>query len=185
MYKTAIEYYKELSDKSIEYSYYQGPQRPVQHIKESYIDPVETVDPVDPVDPVKKTGCPHITWKTSKHSSLSDPKVWGPAFWFTLHNGADKYPESASPIVKSRMKSYILGIPIMLPCAVCQIHATNHIEKNKNKLDDICYGRKNLFKFFVDFHNIVNKRYNKPIVSVEEAYKIYGGGANVSVMSFS
>ena len=27
-------------------------------------------------------------------------------------------------------------------------------------------GREKLFAFFVDFHNIVNKRYNKPIVSV-------------------
>ena len=71
----------------------------------------------------------------------------------------------------------------MLPCAVCQVHATNHIEKNKEHLDDICSGRDKLFKFFVDFHNIVNKRYNKRIVSVEEAKRMYNGGIEVSTMT--
>ena len=126
---------------------------------------------------------PTVKWETKNYSNLSDPKVWGPAFWFMLHTGAVKYPKLASPIIADKMKSYIIGIPTMLPCVVCQTHATNHIEKNMCNLDDICSGRENLFKFFVDFHNIVNKRYNKPIVSVEDAYKMYDGGINVNTMS--
>ena len=73
----------------------------------------------------------------------------------------------------------------MLPCEVCQGHANNHIQKHKANLDTITNGRENLFKFFVDFHNIVNKRYNKPIISVKDAYKLYNNGANVNTMVIS
>jgi hypothetical protein len=210
MYKTAAEYYKEQpNEKKIKYSYYQGPQNTTlkedningtcnsQTItKDAYKNPEnftcnsqtttkETCNSQTNIKETYKNPDKNITWKTSNYSNLHDPKSWGPAFWFSLHNGADKYPESASPIVKSRMKSYILGIPIMLPCIKCQIHANEHIELNKKDLDDICSGRKKLFKFFVDFHNKVNKMYNKPIVSVEDAYKMYNGGVNVSVMGFN
>jgi len=171
-YKTAIEYYKNPIKRSINYSQYRGPVQHTQHVKESYIEPVNVV-------------IPQIKWEKVEYTHMSDPEVWGPAFWFTLHNGAAKYPISASPITKNRMKSYILGIPFVLPCEACKIHATNHIEKNKNNLDDICSGMKKLFKFFVDFHNIVNKRYNKPIVSLEDAHKMYSGGIGVSTMTIN
>ena len=103
----------------------------------------------------------------------NDPRKWGPPFWYTLHNGAFHYPENASKLYIERMKNFILGIPVMLPCEKCKNHATVFIEQNKSKLNDICSGRKSLFNFFVDFHNKVNSRYDKPILSYEEAYNIY------------
>ena len=103
----------------------------------------------------------------------NNPVIWGPPFWYTLHNGAFHYPKHASPLYSERMKNFILGLPIMVPCVVCKEHATAFIEKHRNKLNDICSNRDDLFKFFVDFHNQVNKRYNKPILSYEDAYSIY------------
>ena len=103
----------------------------------------------------------------------NNPVLWGPPFWYTLHNGAYHYPEHASPLHSERMKNFIIGIPIMVPCVTCKEHATAFIEKNRPKLNDICSSRDSLFKFFVDFHNQVNKRYKKPIISYEEAYSIY------------
>jgi hypothetical protein len=178
MYKTAIEYYQEPLDQTVKYSYYQGPVK--QHIqtKETFVP--EKLEPSVRNNPP----VPRMKWETKHYTNMSDPNVWGPALWFTLHNGSSKYPISAAPIVKDRMKAYILGIPLMLPCIACKIHAINHIEKNKDKLDDICSGRKKLFEFFVDFHNIVNKRYNKPIVSIEEAYKMYNQGVDVNILSY-
>ena len=82
------------------------------------------------------------------------------------------------------MKGFILGLPYMIPCEKCQFHANNHIMKVKHKLNEICSGRDNLFSFFVDFHNIVNQRYNKPIVSLNDAYKIYNGPVTVSKLSY-
>lgn len=103
----------------------------------------------------------------------TNPSVWGPPFWFTLHNGALNYPSLANPLYIERMKNFILGIPVMLPCHTCKDHAISFIEYHKDQLDYICAGRDKLFKFFVDFHNQVNVRHKKPVMSYEDAYKLY------------
>jgi hypothetical protein len=125
-----------------------------------------------------------INWDIKEYKSTSQPDIFGPSFWFTLHNGASRYPIDASKYCQQRMKSFIIGLPIMIPCSNCQEHAHNFIEKNKDQLDDICSGRTKLFNFFVDFHNKVNERYNKPIVSYDDAYKMYTGPGRVNTMSY-
>jgi len=108
-----------------------------------------------------------------KYTGSTNQEVWGPLFWFTLHNGAARYPLRASPITKERMKGFILGIPVMVPCNDCSEHAVAFIEGSYHVLDDICSGRMKLFNFFVDFHNRVNNRYNKPLMGYDEAYALY------------
>lgn len=108
-----------------------------------------------------------------KKQSTSDPKVWGPSFWYTLHVSAAHYPIEASPIVRDRMKNRILAIPYEIPCSGCRPHAIDFIEKNRNNLDRIVSGRHELGKFYVDFHNKVNERYGKPIWTYEQAYAKY------------
>lgn len=105
--------------------------------------------------------------------SQSDPKVWGPKYWYTFHMAAANYPIDASPITAKRMKGFLMAIPYILPCEACRIHASAYIEKHFDKMDDIVSGREKLFRFFVDMHNMVNARLNKPILSYEEAFKIY------------
>ena len=105
----------------------------------------------------------------------SDPKVWGPYFWYTLHVSAAHYPLNPSSIVRERMKQRILAIPYEVPCETCRPHASAFIEANRDRLDQIVSSRENLSRFYVDFHNQVNKRYNKPIWTYEQAMKRYGG----------
>jgi len=111
----------------------------------------------------------------NKLSNLTNrsPEVWGPHFWFTLHNGALNYPSLANPLCIERMKNFIIGIPVMIPCETCKEHATAYIESNKDYLDYICASRDKLFKFFVDFHNYVNIRLKKPEMSYDDAYRLY------------
>jgi hypothetical protein len=183
MYKTAIEYYQEPVRNHINYSQYNGP---VKHVKEKFVQVQEQVQgQAQEQGQAKQTKQSHMKWQTNHYSNMSDPRVWGPAFWFTLHNGSSKYPIDASPFTKERMMGYIKGMPFMLPCTACKGHAITHINENKDNLDDICSGREKLFKFLVDFHNTVNKRHGKRIVSVEEAYKIYDGGIGVSTLTYS
>ena len=126
----------------------------------------------------------NVSWNTKKVlSNTSDPEIWGPSFWFTVHNGASKYPIKASPLTKERTKNFLLGLPVWIPCESCKEHCTAYIENNYSNMDYICDGRENLFNFLVDFHNIVNKRYKKPIMSHEDARKLYIG--NVRVLSYS
>ena len=153
----------------IQYHEYHGPQS-------KFVDTVDTVDVIsDTVDVISDTVdvMSDTVDDTDMSINTSDPAVWGPSFWFTLHNGASKYPISASKIQIERMKGFILGIPLMLPCISCKVHASNYIEEVKSKLDYICGSRDNLFKWLVDFHNAVNRRQNKQLISYEDAYKIY------------
>ena len=124
-----------------------------------------------------------LKWSNGTYKT-KDPSVWGPAFWFTLHNSAAHYPENASAICKERSKGFILGIPYMVPCFSCSEHARAFIDKYKNSLDVVTSSRKNFFDFFVKFHNYVNVRYGKKEMSYEDAYKMYNGGINVSKLSY-
>jgi len=126
-----------------------------------------------------------MKWETVKGVPLGDPEVWGPSFWFTLHNGAAHYPRRASPLFAERMKGFIMGIPVMVPCEKCADHATAHIEANWHRLDEIVSGREELFKFFWEFHNKVNRRYNKPEMSLEDAWKLYTGRMEVQKMKYN
>jgi hypothetical protein len=195
MYKTSNECYQGTIIKPINYNVYKGPISSLvnqvvnqvdNQVDNQVVNPV--VNPVFDVEKSKENETPvkqlHMKWKTSKYTRLSDPNIWGPAFWFILHNGSSKYPISATPFAIDRMKGFIKGIPIMLPCPACKYHAICHIQDNLHNLDDICSGRDKLFAFFVDFHNIVNKRYGKPSVSVEEAYKSYNEGIEVSTLTY-
>lgn len=109
--------------------------------------------------------------KTGKN--FTNPDVWGRPMWFTLHNGANYYPEKASQSVAEKMKGFIHGIPYIVPCQKCSIHAREFVNKHEKYMDVICEGKRNLFNFFVDFHNAVNKRHGKKCMSYKEASDLY------------
>lgn len=125
-----------------------------------------------------------MVWKGEHIHNTADPKVWGPAFWFSLHSSAVHYPVHASPIVKERMKGRILAIPYEIPCGGCRPHASAFVEQHRDNLNHIVSGRHALGKFYVDFHNKVNLRYNKPIWTYDQAYKYYSKGANISYLQY-
>ena len=120
-----------------------------------------------------------------KDINSSSPEVWGPGFWFSLHNGALKYPTEPSPLWKERMKNFIIGIPVMLPCEKCSYHASAYIESQYPNLDEIVKNKDNLFTFFCNFHNIVNERLNKPTMSVKNAYELYSNNFNVTKLKMN
>lgn len=116
-----------------------------------------------------------ISW-SNKSKPLSSPESFGPAVWFGLHNATAHLPQEVSPISLMRLKNYIDGIPDMLvPCASCSEHARDYIESHKQLIDSLKTGD-DFFKFFVDFHNFVNERLGKPIMSLDAAKKLYKGG---------
>lgn len=127
----------------------------------------------------------NMNYGTQKVSNTTDPNVWGPAFWFSIHNGAIHYPVKASPVARERMKGFIKGLSYILPCKVCSNHASSFIESNKSNLDDIVGGRDKLFNFFVDFHNHVNKNYGKEEMTYDHARKLYSQDAKVTFLKYN
>ena len=125
-----------------------------------------------------------IQYKTLPKANPGNPEVWGPAFWLTLHNGALHYPKNASPFWTSRMKAFIEGIPILLPCERCSDHACAYIESQRHNLDQVVKNKKNLFEFFVKFHNFVNEKEGKPQITLAQAKKMYGGKSDVLTVEY-
>lgn len=125
-----------------------------------------------------------LKWE-SVYADMKSPKVWGPSQWFTYHNAANNYPDEPSPITKEKMKNIIIGIPVLLPCVTCKEHATAYIESRLSELDNIVSNKENLFNFFVDFHNQVNKRYNKKIYTYDEAKKLYSKTVKINTLTYS
>jgi hypothetical protein len=102
----------------------------------------------------------------------NNPDIFGPSFWFTLHNGAIHYPIRPSLNTRQSMKTLIYNLPILVPCLNCRDHFINYIQNSD--LDYIVSSKETLFKFWVDIHNHVNKRYNRPEMTLLEAKRLYG-----------
>ena len=113
-------------------------------------------------------------WNNMKTQNTTNPKEWGPQFWFILHNAAAHYPDVASPICANRVKGFILGIPYMLPCQSCSEDANSFIHSYSDKqLEEICSSKETIFEFFRKFHNYVNTKTGKPEISKEHAQTLY------------
>jgi hypothetical protein len=100
------------------------------------------------------------------------PEVWGPPFWKFMHITAEQYPENPDKTLADHMYKFIKSIPYVLPCKECSIHAHEFIDKYPG-LDKVVRDKTLLFRFFVDFHNQVNKRKVKKIYTYEEARELY------------
>lgn len=101
-----------------------------------------------------------------------DPSVFGPPMWFTFHNGAILYPKRPTDYVKNGMKQFLSNIPLVIPCLGCKEHMYDLL--SRTNLDEVVSSRESLFKFWVDAHNYVNKRYGKRQMSLAEAKILYG-----------
>ena len=64
----------------------------------------ESTSPNNPVNILE------MTFENVKDMNTSNPNIWGPPLWFTLHNTAIKYPVIASPLYNSNMKNFINSI---------------------------------------------------------------------------
>lgn len=143
--------------------------------------------PPQPLQPpiIKEDENLTIVWEEKTFTNASDPEVFGPALWFSLHNASTKYPEKASPIAIEKMKGVIIGLPMLVPCDNCFNHCTSFVESKWEQLDEICSTRENLFNFFVDFHNKVNQRHGKPLMSYEDAWKLYTSPIKIMKMKYA
>lgn len=100
-----------------------------------------------------------------------DPSIWGPHYWATLHFIASTYDNNPNLSIRTTMKTFIKTLPVLLPCKECQDHAFNFIKTAT--LDKVVASRKELFTFFFNFHNSVNQRLKKPLMTLKDALKMY------------
>lgn len=109
---------------------------------------------------------------SSSSTSSYEPSKFGPAFWFTLHNGSTTYPENPTSVVMYGMQQLLINLPFLIPCVKCREHYFEYI-KNIN-LETVTASKIGLFSFMVDLHNHINAMNGKHQMSLDLAKAIYG-----------
>lgn len=120
---------------------------------------------------------PGATGVLSNYQDNTDPKYVGPGTWSVIHQrayDARTHKEQLEYIVLMK------GICYRFPCHVCRGHCTTYIKNHplEEYLDimveidgqHIAIG---MFVWSWKFHNAVNARLKKPIMSWETAYNLY------------
>lgn len=95
--------------------------------------------------------------------------VWGPKIWNHIHQLAINYPHNPTPLDARNVLKKIWHSLSNLPCEECRLHATSYYLKN-SPLTQNTYSLQN---WVWTFHNNVNKRLGKRIVSYEEYQQMY------------
>jgi len=98
------------------------------------------------------------------------PNQWGPPTWTMFHTFIEKIKEDSFKEIGPQLFSHIFRICGYLPCPDCSKHATAFLSKVPSKALSTKMEMKNTFYVF---HNVVNKRKNKPLHNYEnmEKYK--------------
>jgi hypothetical protein len=99
------------------------------------------------------------------------PNVWGPPIWTFFHTLAEKINEESFHAIFPILFDYIRRICTVLPCPECSQHAGIFLAK----VNPAGVRNKNDFRnIMCIFHNIVNKRKNKPCFDPNNLTTTYG-----------
>lgn len=114
---------------------------------------------------------PHIT--KDKPINKEKNMEWGAAIWYFFHILAEKVKKDDFKLIKQELFNMVTNICSNLPCPDC----SNHAKKYVSNIDINAIKTKEDFKImFLDFHNYVNKRKNKPIFTYDELNEKYSKG---------
>ena len=89
-----------------------------------------------------------------------ETKYWGRAFWTSMFSVALTYPRNPKYNDILHYKQYFISLKYVLPCHKCKKNYT--IKLKKHSLDNaLKIGRKELFKWVLNIHNLVAKDLGK------------------------
>jgi hypothetical protein len=99
------------------------------------------------------------------------PQTWGPFFWHTMHLVALGYSNQPSYAEKKAAKEFYESLVHLIPCPTCKLHYADNLKvlPISPSLDN----RRDLFKWTVDMHNMVNKQLGKPEYTESDAIAFY------------
>ena len=96
---------------------------------------------------------------------MASIQVWGPIVWTFFHVLAQKVKDENFSIIKVPLFEWIKSICKTLPCPDCSQHATFILN---NVLIEKITTKQDFCGFLWTFHNIVNKRKQKPLFNISE-----------------
>jgi hypothetical protein len=103
---------------------------------------------------------------------FADIQRIGPGIWYVIHLQAAR---ATTPELQNAFISNTIALANNFKCQKCKVHFLKYIEKFPlqqwtQPLPNTIPG---LFAWTVNFHNEVNRFLKKPIMAIEDAYKIY------------
>lgn len=103
---------------------------------------------------------------------MSPIGLWGPEIWNFFHTMAEKIKEDDFITLGPQLFYHIKRICSHLPCPACSEHAKRFF---KNAPPNAFSTKKGLKEGLFVFHNVVNRRKQKPIQSLEllDQYKTH------------
>lgn len=99
------------------------------------------------------------------------PSTWGPFFWHTMHLVALGYPNEPTYAEKRAAKEFFESFTHLIPCPTCKIHYADHLKEMP--ITPSLDNRKDLFRWTVDMHNLVNKDLGKPQYTEVDSIAFY------------
>ena len=118
----------------------------------------------------KKTNIPY-DFSILEDEDKFDPEVWGPHYWIFLHTVSYTYPLHPTAVTKRKYYDLINNFSLFIP--------NQKIGNDFNKLLDnfpvtpYLVNRDSFIRWVHFIHNQINKKLNKPEISLQEALKIY------------
>lgn len=108
------------------------------------------------------------------------PHVWGPHGWKFMHAVALAYPENPSAEEKKAAFQFFTSLEYMLPCESCKQNFRKEIAAMP--VIPALESKQTLNEWLTTFHNSVNKRLNKTIMSPEQVLEYVFSDANSKVV---
>ena len=100
-------------------------------------------------------------------------KLWGPAFWRTMHCATFRYPVKPTAEERRRMLLFMQVIAYMIPCGECGAHYVDTLNAGLPLDDEALASRDALTRWLVKVHNAVNARLGKPQLSYSAVERYY------------
>ena len=100
-----------------------------------------------------------------------DPTVWGPSYWFFLHNVAFNYPTHPTTIQKKIHYRLIHNFHEFLPSKSIATTFVKMLEKYP--VTPYLDTQKDFIKWMHFIHNKINIRLDKPTITLQEHYDQY------------
>lgn len=113
----------------------------------------------------------NTTANTPITTDINPTKIWGPPLWISIHNVALGFPENPTTADREQYRQFYELLGYVIPCQKC---ATNYRQHTSDlPIDQFLYNRKDLFRWTVLLHNIVNKSLGKRQWTLDEAWSMY------------
>jgi len=102
---------------------------------------------------------------------IIEPCVWGPHYWYILHTIAFCYPLHPNAITRKKYYEFVHNLHIFIPNKNISTSFSQLLEKYP--VTTYLDNRESFIRWTHFIHNKINKKLDKPIISLQEFYKIY------------